>query len=177
MNPPSHPPSVCPYANLSSSHLPHTETRQWGPHPSSVSHNNSALPGARIFTLGHPFLYLYISLQNYLLFIIYCTNTFSVITFFVITFGNLLSFGHTQPMSPLDWSSTYHLPLSASSISSEYPTGQLPLPFEFVHLVPPLAQFSTGLVVPLTLDLVSRLRPLFSSYILQPREVLSHPTS
>jgi hypothetical protein len=86
-------------------------------------------------------------------------------------------FGHTQPMSPLDWSSTYHLPLPTSSISSEYPAGQLPLPSEFVHLVPPLAQLSPGLVVPLTLDLVTRLRPLFSSYILQPREVLSHPTS
>jgi hypothetical protein len=36
MNPPFHPPSVCPSANLSPFHLPHTETRQWGPHPSSV---------------------------------------------------------------------------------------------------------------------------------------------
>jgi hypothetical protein len=36
MNPPFHPPSVCPSANLSPFHLPHTETRQWGPHPSSI---------------------------------------------------------------------------------------------------------------------------------------------
>jgi hypothetical protein len=79
-------------------------------------------------------------------------------------------------MSPLDWSSTYHLPLPTSSIPSEYPAGQLPLPSEFVHLVPPLAQLSPGLAVPLTLDLVTRLRPLFLSYILQPRAVLSHPT-
>jgi hypothetical protein len=47
---------------------------------------------------------------------------------------------------------------------------------EFVHLVPPLAQLSPGLVVPLTLDLITWLRPLFLSYLLQPRAVLSHPT-
>ena len=50
------------------------------------------------------------------------------------------------------------------------------LSFEFVPLVPPLAQLILGLGVPLTLDLVTRLRPLFVSYILQPRVVLSHPT-
>jgi hypothetical protein len=49
MNPPLHPPSVCPSANLSPFHQPHTETRQWGPHPSSVFHDNSALLGACIF--------------------------------------------------------------------------------------------------------------------------------
>jgi hypothetical protein len=49
MNPPFHPPSVCPSANLSPFHQPHTETRQWGPHPSSVFHDNSALLGACIF--------------------------------------------------------------------------------------------------------------------------------
>jgi hypothetical protein len=44
----------------------------------------------------------------------------------------------------LGWSITSHLPLPASSISSEYPTGQLPLPSEFVHLAPPLAQLNTS---------------------------------
>jgi hypothetical protein len=80
-------------------------------------------------------------------------------------------------MSPLDWSSTYHLLLPTLSISSEHPAGQLTIPSEFVHLVPPLAQLSPGLVVPLTLDLVTWLQPLFLSYILQLRAVLSHPTS
>jgi hypothetical protein len=52
-------------------------------------------------TLGHPFLYLYISPQNYSLFIVQ-TPLFSVITFsFVVTVGDLLPFGHMQPMSPL----------------------------------------------------------------------------
>jgi hypothetical protein len=54
MNPPFHPSSVCPSANLSPFHQPHTETRQWGPHPSSVSHDNSALLGACIFYTGAP---------------------------------------------------------------------------------------------------------------------------
>jgi hypothetical protein len=48
---------------------------------------------------------------------------------------------------------------------------------EFVHLVSPLAQLILGLGVPLTLDLVTRLQPLFISYILQPRAVLSLPIS
>jgi hypothetical protein len=83
-------------------HLPHTETRQWGPHPSSVSHDNSALPGARISHWGTRF-YICTFLPKiiyYLLFIVQ-TPLFPVITFFVVTFGDLLSFGHTQPMSPL----------------------------------------------------------------------------
>jgi hypothetical protein len=60
MNPPFHPPSVCPSANLSSFHLPHTETRQWGPHPSSVFPEISALPGALISHWGTRFCILYI---------------------------------------------------------------------------------------------------------------------
>jgi hypothetical protein len=36
-------------------HQPHTETRQWGPHPSSVFYNNSALPGARTLHWGTRF--------------------------------------------------------------------------------------------------------------------------
>jgi hypothetical protein len=54
MNPPFHPPSVCPSTNLSPFHQPHTETSQWGPHPSSVSHDHSSLLGACIFYTGAP---------------------------------------------------------------------------------------------------------------------------
>jgi hypothetical protein len=174
MNPPFHPPSVCPSANLSSFHLPHTETRQWGPHPSSVF--PEILPSlGHSFHTGAPVSVFCTSFPH--LFIISCTNTFYYQPLLLSSpLATCFPFGHTQPMSPLDWSSTYHLPLPTSSISSEYPAGQLPLPSEFVHLVPPLAQLSPGLVVPLTLDLVTRLRPLFLSYILQPRAVLSHPT-
>jgi hypothetical protein len=135
-------------------------------------------PWATHITLGHPFLYLYISPQ---LFIIYCTNAFifpSLPSLFVVTFGRpTFLFWPSTTHVTLGWSTTYHLPLLASSISSEYPPGHLPLPSEFVHIVPPLAQLITDLVVPLTLDLVTQLRPLFISCILQPRAVLSLPTS
>jgi hypothetical protein len=55
MNPPFHPPSVCPSANLYPFHLPHTETCQWGPHPSSFFHEVFALPGALISHWGTRF--------------------------------------------------------------------------------------------------------------------------
>jgi hypothetical protein len=97
---------------------------------------------------------------------------------FVITFGRPTSlFWPTANHVTLGWSTTYHPPLPASSMSSEYPTGHLPLPSEFVHLVSPLAQLIPDLVVPLTLDLVERLRPFYISHILQPMTVLSLPQS
>jgi hypothetical protein len=97
---------------------------------------------------------------------------------FVVTFGRPTSlFWPTATHITLGWSTTYRPPLLALSISSEYPTSHLPLPSEFVHLVLPLAQLIPGLVIPLTLDLVEQLRPLSISYILQPRAVLSLPTS
>jgi hypothetical protein len=177
MNPPFHPPSVCPSANLSSFHLPHTETHQWGPHPSSVFQENSALPGALILHWGTRFCICTFFPKHYSLFI--CTNTCisSLYIFFCRHRWRLASFWPRATHVTLGWSITSHLPLPTSSISSEYSTGHLPLPSEFVHLVPPLAQLIIGLVVPLTLDLVTRLRPLFISYILQPRAVLSLPTS
>jgi hypothetical protein len=147
-----------------------------GPPPFISFPRNFCPPWGTHFTLGHPFLYLYIFPK---LFIIYCTNTFiSSHSFsFVVTVGDLLSFWPHATHVTLGWSITSHLPLPASSISSEYSTGHLPLPSEFVHLVPPLAQLILGLGVPLTLDLVTRLRPLIISYTLQPRAVLSLPTS
>jgi hypothetical protein len=97
---------------------------------------------------------------------------------FIVTFGDLLPFFWlTATHVTLGWSTTYHPPLPTSSMSSKYPTSHLPLPSKFVHLVPPLAQLIPGLVVPLTLDLVEWLRPLFISHILQPRVALSVPTS
>jgi hypothetical protein len=178
MNPPFHPQSVCPSANLPSFHLPHTETHQWGPHPSSVFQANYALHGPPISHWGTRFC-ICTFLPKIIRYLLYKRLYFQSLHYlFVVTFGDLLpSFWPNATHVTLGWSITYHLPLPASSISSEYPTGHLPLPSEFVHLVPPLAQLITGLVVPLTLDLVTRLRPLFISYILQPRAVLSLPTS
>jgi hypothetical protein len=175
MNPPFHPPSVCPSVNLSPFHLPHTGTRQWGPHPSSVFQEISALPGAFISHWGTRFC-ICTSFPN--LFIIYCTNAFIFQLFTsVVTVGDLLSFWPPATHVTLGRSITFHFPPPASSISSEYYPGHFPIPSEFFHLVLPLAQLILGLGIPLTLDLVTRLRPLFVSYILQPRAVLSLPTS
>jgi hypothetical protein len=158
MNPTFHPQSVCPSANLPSFHLPHTETHQWGPHPSSFLRANYTLHRPPISHWGTRF-FIFTLLPHYSLFIVQ-------MPLFLVVALPFLS-------SPL----VTCFPLPASSISSEYPTGHLPLPSEFFHLVPLLAQLIPGLVVPLTLDLVEWLRPLFISHILQPRAVLSLPTS
>jgi hypothetical protein len=174
MNPPFHPPSVCPSANLSPFHLPHTETRQWAPHPSSVFQEISALPGAPISHWGTRFC-ICTSFPKFIYYL-YKHLYFQFFTF-IITVGDLLSFWPHATHATLGWRITAHLPPLTSSISSEYYLDHLPIPSEFVHLVPPLAQLILGLGVPLTLDLVTRLRPLFVSSILQPRAVLSLPTS
>jgi hypothetical protein len=118
------------------------------------------------FTLGLPFLYLYISPQK--LFIIYCTNAFisSHYIFFCRHRWRLASFWPHATHVTLGWSIASHLPLLASSISSEYSTGPLPLPSEFVHLVLPLAQLILSLGVPLTLDLVNTIAA--THYIIHP---------
>ena len=115
------------------------------------------------------------------LFVIYCTNAF-ISSHFIIFFSSPLAtcfppFWPNATHVTVGLSITHHLPWPSSSTYSEYPIGHLPLPSVVVHFVPPLAQLIPSLVVPLTLDLVTRLRPLFTSYILQPREVLSLPTS
>jgi hypothetical protein len=174
-NPPFHPPSVCPSANLSSSHLPHTETRQWGPHPSSVFSEISSLPGALISHWGTRFCILYIfpTFIHYFLYKHLLLPAFS----FVITVDDLLSFLATRnPCHP--WLENYFpfTPAGIVYIFRALPS-HLPLSSEFVHLVPPLAQLILDLVVPLTLDLVTRLWPHLLSCTLQPRAVWSLPTS
>jgi hypothetical protein len=76
MNPPFHPQSVCPSANLPSFHLPHTETHQWGPHPSSVFQANYALHGPPISHWGTHFC-ICTFLPNYSLFIVQTPLFFS----------------------------------------------------------------------------------------------------
>jgi hypothetical protein len=146
-----------------------------GPPPFISFPRNFCPPWGTHFTLGHPFLYLYI-FPKFIHYLLYKPLSFPLFTF-VVTVGDLLSFWPHATHVTLGWSITSHLPSPASSISSEYYPDHLPIPSEFVHLVPPLAQLILGLGVPLTLDLVTRLRPLFVSHILQPRAVLSLPTS
>ena len=94
MNPPFHPPSVCPSANLSSFHLPHTETRQWGPHPSSIFPKISTLPGALTSHWGTRFCILYI-FPTFIHYLLYRRLHFPSFTF-VVTVGDLLSFLATR---------------------------------------------------------------------------------
>jgi hypothetical protein len=96
---------------------------------------------------------------------------------FFVTFGDLLPFLANATHVTLGWGTTYHPSLSAFSMSSEYPIGHLAPPSEFVHLVLPLQQLIPSLVVPLTIDLIEWLWPFYISHILQPRAVLSLPTS
>jgi hypothetical protein len=176
MNPPFHPQSVFPSANFPSFHLPHTETHPWGPHPPPVIQANCALPGPTISHWGTRFCICTL-IPNYSLFTVQ-TPLFPVVTLpFFVTFGDLLSFLANATRVTLVWGTTYHPPLTTSSISSEYPTGHLALPFDFIHFAPPLAQLIPYLVFPLTLDLIERLWPHFISDILQPREILSLSTS
>jgi hypothetical protein len=152
MNPPFHPPSMWPSANLSPFHLPHTETRQWGPHPSSKFLRHFRLPWGIHFTLGHPFLYFV-----HFFHIFSCTNTGYYQPLFLSSplatcFPVLATRNPCHPWleSPFSFS-----PLLTSSISSEHNPGLLPLSSAFIYFVPPLAQLTSDLVVPMTLDLVS----------------------
>jgi hypothetical protein len=79
MNPPFHPPSVCPSANLSPFHLPHTETRQWGPHPSSVfttfmpplGHSLSTGAPVSVFCTSFPHLFIILLYKHLYFTVIY----------------------------------------------------------------------------------------------------------
>jgi hypothetical protein len=165
MNPPFHPQSVCPSANFPSFHLPHTETHPWGPHPPPVFQANCAPPGPTMLHWGTHFCICTL-IPNYSLFIV----QMPLLPTFTLPFCRhpwrpSSLFCKTQPMLSLVGALLLIYPLTTSSISSEHPTGHLPMPSEFVHFVPPLAQLIPYLVVPLTLDLVERLQPLFTSHI------------
>jgi hypothetical protein len=125
MNPPFYPPSVFPSANPSPFHLPHTETCQWGPHPSSLFPEISALPGALMSHWGTCFCILYI-FPTFIHYLLYKGLLFPVFTF-VVTVGDPLSFWPHTTHVTLGWSITFHLPSLTSSISSEYYPGHLPL--------------------------------------------------
>jgi hypothetical protein len=163
MNPPFHPPSVCHSTNFPSFHLPHIEYHPWGPHPPPVLQANCALPGPTILHWGTHF-YICTLIPNYSLF--YCTNAFVSNIYITFLSSPLATFFLANATHvTLGWGTPYHLPSTTSSISSKYPTGHLPMPSEFVHFVSPLAQLIPCLIVPLTLDLVEWLRPLFTSHI------------
>jgi hypothetical protein len=179
MNPPFHPQSIFPSANFHSFHLPHIETHPWGPHPPPVLQANCALPGPTILHWGTRFCICTL-IPNYSLFIWYIVKILCFQHLHILLSSPLTTFFpylENKTHVALGWGTTYHLPLLTSPIYFEYPTGHLPLPSEFLHFVLPLAQLIPYLIVPLTLDLVERLRPLIPHTNPQPRAVLSLHTS
>jgi hypothetical protein len=164
MNPPFHPPSVCPSANLSPFHLPHTETRQWGPHPSSVF-TTFMPPLGHSLTTGAPVSVFCTSFPHLFIILLYKHLLFS--TFFLSSpLATCFPFWPHATHVTLGWSIPSHFPLLTSSISSEHDPGLLPLSSAFIYFVPPLAQLTSDLVVPMTLDLVPTVAA--TPYILHP---------
>jgi hypothetical protein len=160
MSPPFHPQSVYPSAIFPSFHLPHTETHPWGSHPPLVPYSGQpcyiVAPVSVFVHFSQIILYFIVQMPLCLAFTLpFCCHPWHPSSLF------LANATHVS----LGWGTPYHLPLMASSISFEYPTGHLPMPSEFFHFVLPLAQLIPCLVVPLTLDLVERLQPLFTSHI------------
>jgi hypothetical protein len=135
-----------------------------GPPPFISFYDIYASPGAFILHWGTRFCILYI-----------CSTFFLVVQTPAIT--NLcfcrhrwrpafLSWPHATHVT-LGWSLPSHFPLFlTSSISSEHNPGLLPLSSAFIYFVPPLAQLTSDLVVPMTLDLVSTVAA--TPYIIHP---------
>jgi hypothetical protein len=133
-----------------------------GPPPLISFPRNSAVPGAFINT-GAPVSVFCTSFPIF----IFCTNTFYDQPLLLSSpLATYFPFGHTQPMSPLVGALLPIYPPPASSISSEYHPGNLPFSSAFIHLVPPLAQLTPDLVVPMTLDLVQTVAA--TPYIIHP---------
>jgi hypothetical protein len=153
MNPPFHPPSVCPSANLSPFHLPHTETRQWGPHPPSFFHKVFALPGALISHWGTHFCICAFFSQIISLLLVQTPVIYSHLPL-SSPLAACLPFGHTQPMSPLVGTLLIIHPHQHCLYLQSTTQVTYPLSSEFTYLVSPLAQLTSDLVVPMTLDLV-----------------------
>ena len=151
-------------ANPSPFHLPHTETRQWGPHPSSVF-TTFMPPLGHSLSTGHPFLYFVHLSHIYLLFS--CTNTFYYQPLFLSSpLATCFPFWPHATHVTLGWSIPSHFPLLTSSISSEHDPGLLPLSYAFIYFVPPLAQLTSDLVVPMTHNLVPTVAA--TPYIIHP---------
>jgi hypothetical protein len=121
-----------------------------GPPPFISFHDISASPGAFILHWGTRFCILYIFPH---LFFVQNTCYYKPLLL-SSPLATYFPFGHTQPVSPLVGVFLLIFPLLTSSISSEHDPGHLPPSSAFIHLVPPLAQLTSDLVVPTTLDLV-----------------------
>jgi hypothetical protein len=119
-----------------------------GPPPFISFHGISASPGAFILHWGTRFCILYIFPHLFFGNKHLLLHTLA----FVVTIGDPL-WPHATRVT-FGWSIPSQFPLLTSSTSSEHNPGLLPLSSAFIFLVPPLAQLTSDLVVPLTLDLV-----------------------
>jgi hypothetical protein len=121
-----------------------------GPPPFISISPKFCLPWGIHFTLGHPFLY-FVHFP-----FIFCTNPcYYKPVLLASPLAPYFPFWPYAPHVTLGWSLPSHFPLLTSSISSEHDPGLLPFSSAFIYFVPPLAQLTSDLVVPMTLDLVS----------------------
>jgi hypothetical protein len=112
MNPTFHPQSVFPLANIPPSHIPDTETHQWGPHPSSVFRTHSALHGPLISHWGTRFCICTFLPKS---FFIYCINIF-ISSHYITLFCH-----HLWRLSSLFWLNETHVTLGWSITYRPYP--------------------------------------------------------
>jgi hypothetical protein len=134
-----------------------------GPPPFISFHDIYASPGAFIKHWGTRFCILYI----FPTFIFLLYKHLLLPTFvFVVTVGDLLPFLATRNSCHPWLEYSFSFSLLTSSISSEYDPGLLPLSSAFIYFVPPLAQLTSDLVVPMTLDLVPTVAA--TPYIIHP---------
>jgi hypothetical protein len=144
--------------------ISHTSYRNspMGPPPFISFHDISASLGAFILHWGTRFCILYIFFH-----IFSCTNTcYYKPLFLSSSLVTCFPFWPYATRVTLGWSITSHLPSPASSMSLEYYPGLLPLSSAFIYFVPPLAQLTSDLVVPMTLDLVPTVAA--TPYIMHP---------
>ena len=124
-----------------------------GPPPFIIFHDIYASPGAFINHWGTRFCILYI-FPTFIYYFVVQTPLIPNLCFCRHRWRPAFLFGHTQPMSPLVGASLLIYPhrhrLCLQSTTQVF----YHLSSEFTYLVPPLAQLTSDLVVPMTLDLV-----------------------
>jgi hypothetical protein len=137
-----------------------------GPPPFISFHDIYASPGAFIKHWGTRFCILYI-FPTFIYYFLVQTPFITNLCFCRHRWrpAFLFFWPHATHVT-LGWSIPSHFPLLTSSISSEHDPGLLPLSSAFIYFVPPLAQLTSDLVVPMTLDLVPTVAA--TPYIIHP---------
>jgi hypothetical protein len=124
-----------------------------GPPPFINFHDIYASPGAFINHWGTRFCILYI-FPTFIYYFVVQTPLIPNLCFCRHRWRPAFLFGHTQPMSPLVGASLLIYPHRHRLYLQSTTQVFYHLSSEFTYLVPPLAQLTSDLVVPMTLDLV-----------------------